>query len=82
MAVTINHEIKLKEQVELESLQQLMELTVDIGANSVEEMLQIRILPYEDSIFRSESVYHWGIKLPCFWPWCRIWIYLCEVHTR
>ena len=66
MAVTINHEIKLKEQVELESLQQLMELTVDIGANSVEEMLQIRILPYEDSIFRSESVYHWGIKLPCF----------------
>ena len=52
LVTVINHEIKLKEQVEPKPLQQLIEPAEDTGTNNAEELIQIRILLCKDRYFQ------------------------------
>ena len=48
---------------------------MDTEVDSVEELIILESFRMKIGIFRLERVYHWGIKLSCFWPWCKIWIF-------
>lgn len=52
LVAAINHKIKQKEQIDCETLQQLIELNRSTVVDSVEELLQVPVLPYTDKWFQ------------------------------